>query len=94
VVLDRGRRVTRAAASSHRVAAAIFPICLLIALAEALALVVAGLPGGLAGLASVMFLLALLDPFRIAMSNALFQRTRALQALEPRARQRDQNRSP
>jgi hypothetical protein len=94
VVLDRERRVTRAAASSHRVAAANFPICLLIALAEALALVVAGLPGGLAGLASVMFLLALLDPFRIAMSNALFQRTRALQALEPRARQRDQNRSP
>ena len=33
VVLDRERRVTRAAASSHRVAAANFPICLLIALA-------------------------------------------------------------
>jgi hypothetical protein len=94
VVLDRERRVTRAAASSHRVAAANFPICLLIALVEALSMVVAGLPSGLARLASVMFLLALLEPFRIAMGNALFQRTRALQALEPQARQRDRNRSP
>ena len=94
VVLDRERRALRAAASSHRVAAANFPICLLIALAEALSLVVSGLPSGLAGLVTVMLVLALLEPFRIAMSNALFQRTRTLQALEPEPRRQDQNRSP
>ena len=88
VVLDRERRVMRAAASSHRVAAANFPLCLLIALGEALSLVVAGLPSGLAGLASVMLVLALVEPFRIGMSNALFERTRALQVLEPESRQR------
>lgn len=94
VVLDRERRAARAAASSHRVAAANFPICLLIALLEALTLLLATLPRGLAGLAVVLFALALLEPFRIAMSNSLFQRTRSLQSLEPEARQRDRNRSP
>jgi len=92
VVLDGERRVLRAAASSHRVAAANFPICLLVALAEALSLVVVGLPSGLGGLIAVMLLLALLEPFRIAMANALFQRTRALQAPEPDARQDDRRR--
>ncbi len=89
VVLDREHRVLRAAASSHRVAAANFPVCLVIAMVEALALVVVGLPNGLGGLAAVLLLRALLEPFRIAMSNALFQRTRTLQALEPEARQGD-----
>jgi hypothetical protein len=84
----------RAAASSHRVAAANFPICLLIALLETLSLLPAALPSsGLAGLAAVSFVLALLGPFQIAMSNSLFQRTRSLQSLEPEARQRDRNRS-
>lgn len=95
VVLDRERRAVRAAASSHRVAAANFPICLLIALLETLSLLPAALPSsGLAGLAAVLFVLALLGPFQIAMSNSLFQRTRSLQSLEPEARQRDRNRSP
>jgi hypothetical protein len=93
VVLDRERRVTHAAAVSHRVAAANFPICLLIALAEVVGLVVVGLPGGLAALAAVMLVLALLEPFRIAMANALFQRTRALHAPKPEARQGDQDRN-
>ncbi len=92
VVLDRERQVARAAASCHRVAAAHFPVCLLIALAEALALVVVGLPAGLAVLASVTVLLALLEPFRIAMANALFQRTRSLHTPEPRTSQGGQNR--
>jgi hypothetical protein len=54
--------------------------------------VVVGLPTGLATLAAVMFLLALLEPFRIAMGNALFQRTRSLHLPGPQARQGDQNR--
>jgi hypothetical protein len=89
VVLERERRVLRAASSSHRVAAAHFPICLLIALAEALSLAAARVPAGLTGLASAMLLLALLDPFRVAMSNALFQRTRAIQQAQPETRQGD-----
>jgi hypothetical protein len=89
VVLERERSVLRAAASSHRVAAAHFPICLLIAMAEALSLAASRLPTGLTGVASVMLLLALLDPFRVAMGNALFQRTRSIQALEPQARHGD-----
>jgi hypothetical protein len=92
VVLAGERRVLRAASSSHRVAAANFPVCLAIAVLEALVLVVVSIPSGLGGLAAVALLLALLDPYRIAMGNALFQRTRSLQDLEPKARQGDPRR--
>ena len=92
VVLDNERRVLRGATVAHRVAAAHFPICLVIALVDAISLTTAGLPAGLAGLATIMVLLSLLEPFRIAMGNALFLRTRALHAAEPKARSSDQNR--
>jgi hypothetical protein len=92
VVLDDERRVIRGAAVAHRVAAAHFPICLVIALVDAVSLTTAGLATGLAGLAVIMLVLSLLEPFRIAMSNALFLRTRALHAIEPKTRSGDQNR--
>ncbi len=92
VVLDNERRVLRGASVAHRVAAAHFPICLVIALIDAVSLMTAGLPTGLAGLAAITLGLALLEPFRIAMGNALFLRTRALHAVEPKARSGDQNR--
>jgi hypothetical protein len=92
VVLDNERRVLRGAAVAHRVAAAHFPICLAIALIDAVSLMTVGLPTGLAGLAAVMLVLSLLEPFRIAMGNALFLRTRALHVVEPKARSTDQNR--
>ena len=92
VVLDNERRVLRGAAVAHRVAAAHFPICLAIALVDAVSLMTAGLPTGLAGLAAVMLVLSLLEPFRIALGNALFLRTRALHVVEPKARSSDQNR--
>jgi hypothetical protein len=92
VVLDDQRRVLRGATVAHRVAAAHFPICLVIALVDAVSLMTAGLPTGLAGLAAIMLLLSLLEPFRIAMGNALFLRTRALHVVEPKARSGNQDR--
>jgi hypothetical protein len=92
VVLDDQRRVLRGATVAHRVAAAHFPICLVIALVDAVSLMTAGLPTGLAGLAAVLLLLSLLEPFRIAMANALFLRTRPLHAAEPKAPSGNQNR--
>jgi hypothetical protein len=92
VVLDNERRVLRGATVAHRVAAAHFPICLVIALVDAISLMTAGLPTGLAGLAAIILVLSLLEPFRIAMGNALFLRTRALHVVEPKARSGDQNR--
>lgn len=92
VVLDNDRRVLRGAAVAHRVATAHFPICLAIALVDAVSLMTAGLPTGLAGLAAVMLVLSLLEPFRIAMGNALFLRTRALHVVARKARSSDQNR--
>ena len=92
VVLDNERRVLRGASVAHRVAAAHFPICLVIALIDALSLTTSGLPTGLAGLAAIIVVLSLLDPFRIAIGNALFLRTRALHVVEPKARSSDQNR--
>jgi hypothetical protein len=92
VVLDNERRVLRGATVAHRVAAAHFPICLVIALVDAISLTTAGLPTGLAGLAAIMLVLSLLEPFRIAMGNALFLRTRALHVVERKARSGDQNR--
>lgn len=92
VVLDNERRVLRGASVAHRVAAAHFPICLVIALIDAISLTTSGLPTGLAGLAAIILVLSLLDPFRIAMGNALFLRTRALHVVEPKARSSDQNR--
>lgn len=92
VVLDNERGVLRGATVAHRVAAAHFPICLVIALVDAISLTTAGLPTGVAGLAAIMLVLSLLEPFRIAMGNALFLRTRALHAVEPKAGSTDQNR--
>jgi hypothetical protein len=92
IVLDGERRVLRAAASCHRVAAANFPVCLVIAVLEALTLALAQLPRGFGGLTAVTLPLALVQPFRVAMSNALFQRTRALQVLEPQAGPDDRGR--
>jgi hypothetical protein len=92
VVLDKQRRVLRGAAVAHRVAAAHFPICLVIALVDAVSLMTAGLPTGLAGLAGIMLVLSFLEPFRIAMGNALYLRTRALHVAEPKARSGNQNR--
>lgn len=92
VVLDNERRVVRGAVSSHRVAVAHFPICLVIALVEAVSLVAASLPTGLPSLTAAALALAVIEPFRIAMGNALFLRTRALHAVEPEIRSGDQNR--
>jgi hypothetical protein len=92
VVLDNERRVLRGASVAHRVAAAHFPVCLAIALVDAVSLMTASLPTGLADLAGVMLVLALLEPYRIAMGNALFLRTRALHAVQPKARSGDRDR--
>jgi hypothetical protein len=77
VVLGGERRVRQAATVSHRVASAHFPICLLIGLLQACGLVVGSLVGRFWLLATLTILLALLDPYLIAMSNALYLRTRA-----------------
>jgi uncharacterized membrane protein len=78
VVLDGERRALRAAAASHRVAAAHFPICLLIGVLQALGLTLGAFdPGGF--LAVVVAVgLGLLDPFPVAMSNSLYLQTRSL----------------
>jgi hypothetical protein len=77
VVLGGERRVRQAATSSHRVASAYFPICLLIGVLQACGLVVASLVATFWLLATLSIVLALLDPYLIAMSNALYLRTRA-----------------
>jgi hypothetical protein len=76
VVLDR-RRVREAAALSHRVAAANFPLCLLIGLAQASGLVLASFNLRFTVMATLAIALALLDPFLVGMSNALYLRARA-----------------
>jgi uncharacterized membrane protein len=83
VVLDGERRALRAAAVSHRVAAAHFPICLIIGVLQAAGLTLGAFdPGGLVAVV-VAVGLGLLDPVPVAMSNALFLRTRALHATQP-----------
>jgi hypothetical protein len=82
VVLDGERRVRQAAAFSHRVAAANFPICLLIGLVQASGLVLASFNLSFTVTATLAILLALVDPFVIGMSNALYLRARAV--AEPR----------
>jgi hypothetical protein len=77
VVLGGERKVRQAAAVSHRVASAHFPICLLIGLLQASGLVVASLVVEFWLLAGLSILLALADPYLIGMSNALYLRTRA-----------------
>jgi hypothetical protein len=77
VVLGGERRVRQAAAVSHRVASAHFPICLVIGLLQASGLVLASLVRGFALLATLSILLALADPYLIGMSNALYLRTRS-----------------
>jgi hypothetical protein len=77
VVLGRERKVRQAAAVSHRVASAHFPICLLIGLLQASGLVLASLVVEFRLLAGLSILLALADPYLIGMSNALYLRTRA-----------------
>jgi hypothetical protein len=77
VVLGGERRVRQAAAVSHRVASAHFPICLVIGLLQASGLVLASLVTEFRMLAGLSILLALADPYLIGMSNALYLRTRA-----------------
>jgi hypothetical protein len=77
VVLGGARRVRQAAAVSHRVASAHFPLCLLIGLLQASGLVLASLSLEFWMLAGLSLLLALADPYLIGMSNALYLRTRA-----------------
>jgi ABC-type spermidine/putrescine transport system permease subunit II len=76
VVLDR-QRVRQAAAISHRVAAANFPLCLLIGLAQASGLVLASFNLRFTVMAVLAIALALADPFLVGMSNALYLRARA-----------------
>jgi hypothetical protein len=77
VVLGGERKVRQAAAVSHRVASAHFPICLVIGLLQASGLVLASLVVEFRLLAGLSILLALADPYLIGMSNALYLRTRA-----------------
>ncbi|HEV2823978.1 MAG TPA: hypothetical protein VG035_02060, partial [Actinomycetota bacterium] len=77
VVLGGERRVRQAANVSHRVASAHFPLCLLIGLLQASGLVLASLVVEFWVLAALSILLALADPYLIAMCNALYLRTRA-----------------
>jgi hypothetical protein len=77
VVLGGERRVRQAAAVSHRVASAHFPLCLLIGLLQACGLVLASLSLEFWMLAGLTMLLALADPYLIGMCNALYLRTRA-----------------
>jgi hypothetical protein len=76
VVLDR-QRVRQAAALSHRVAAANFPLCLLIGLAQASGLVLASFNLQFTVMAVLAIVLSLADPFLVGMSNALYLRARA-----------------
>jgi len=76
VVLDR-QRVRQAAALSHRVAAANFPLCLLIGLLQASGLVLASFNLKFMVMAVLAIVLALADPFLVGMSNALYLRARA-----------------
>jgi hypothetical protein len=76
VVLDR-QRVRQAAALSHRVAAANFPLCLLIGLAQASGLVLTSFNLQFTVMAVLAVVLALADPFLVGMSNALYLRARA-----------------
>ena len=77
VVLAGERRVRQAAAASHRVASAHFPLCLLIGLLQACGLVLASLSLDFWMLAGLTTLLALADPYLVGMCNALYLRTRA-----------------
>ena len=77
VVLGGERRVRQAAAVSHRVASAHFPICLVIGLLQASGLVLASLVVEFRLLAGLSILLALADPYLIGMCNALYLRSRA-----------------
>jgi hypothetical protein len=77
VVLGGERKVRQAAAVSHRVAAAHFPICLLIGLLQASGLVLTSLVLNFTLMAILSILLALADPYLIGASNALYLRTRS-----------------
>jgi hypothetical protein len=83
VVLDGERRVRQAAAVSHRVAAANFPLCLLIGLVQASGLVLASFNLNFTVTATLAILLALVDPFVIGMSNALYLRAQAVAETRP-----------
>jgi hypothetical protein len=77
VVLGGERKVRQAAAVSHRVAAAHFPICLFIGLLQASGLVLTSLVLNFTLMAILSILLALADPYLIGASNALYLRTRS-----------------
>jgi hypothetical protein len=76
LVLDGERRVLLAAARSHRVAAAHFPVCLLIGAADAADIAVDYQRWGVPVLLAVVCALSLLRPFVLGMANALYLRTR------------------
>ena len=82
VVLGGERRALLAAAGSHRVARAYFPVCLALGLAETVPFL-DGLLHGVVADAVSLALGTVLSPFVIAAANALYLRTRALQALTP-----------
>jgi hypothetical protein len=82
-VLEGERRVRQAAAVAHRVAAANFPICLLIGLVQASGLVLASFNLSFTVTSTLAILLALADPFVIGMSNALYLRARAVTEAQP-----------
>jgi len=83
IVLDGERRVRLAAAVSHRVAAAHFPVCLGIGFLQAVGRV-GDAPGiTLLGQVAIVVALGLAEPFRIAMSNSLFLATRSLHVTQP-----------
>jgi hypothetical protein len=89
IVLDGERRARLAAAASHRVAGAHFPICLAIGLPQALGWVLGNFQIALVGQAAIALGFGLVDPFRIALSNSLFLATRSLHAAQPGRRDPD-----
>ena len=84
IVLGGQRRVWAAAAASHRVAGAYFPVCLLIGLSQAVGIGAGNVTLGLAQRLAACLLVATAAPFLVAMSNALDLRTRALHAVAPK----------
>jgi hypothetical protein len=82
IVLGGERRAVLAAAASHRVARAWFPLCLALGLAETVQFL-DSLLHGVAADAVALGVGTPLTPFVLAAANALYLRTRTLQALTP-----------
>jgi len=94
IVLDGERRVLEGLPAAHRVAAANFPICLLIGCYQSSGLLAPMLIGTRAVLAMLALPFALADPFLMGMTNGLYLRTRTLHAAEPRPRPSDNDQRP